>query len=141
MTAIRFDSERFDYQSELPDTCNAGNRFYGKDLGEALAAAFGARGFRAACIDEDWGWLVGGSIGDDCRFEAAIYNLADHGEGGRPGIGSWGIVLKAQRRRKLLGFIPGWAQADVPAELADALDSSIRAWGAAPAPWIDGPER
>ena len=59
---------------------------------------------RAGCpatfFDEDWGWMVTATAGVPAPFEIAIYNLAEHGEGGRPGLGEWGFRVKAYERRK-----------------------------------------
>lgn len=89
--SIKFKSERFDYTSELPAEYNAGNRFYGRDVAEYLVRQFNEQGLAAHCLDEDWGWLVFSARGASPAFEVAIYNLAEHGEGGRPGIGEWGL--------------------------------------------------
>lgn len=54
--SIRFASERFDYASELPADYNAGNRFYGEDVGAFLIDKLAMRGPPANFIDEDWSW-------------------------------------------------------------------------------------
>jgi hypothetical protein len=93
--SLRFQSDRFDHRSELPEDCNAGNRFYGKDVAEFVATGLAARGHAAAVNDEDWGWLVSGRQSDGNPFEVAIYNLSEHREGGKPGTtnGGYGSVL------------------------------------------------
>lgn len=103
---LRFQSNRFDFTSELPADCNAGNRFYGGDVAEFLAKELTARGFRADFLDEDWGWFVFHARGSGHDFEIAIYNLAEHGEGGRPDVNEWGLWIRAYERGKTLGLIP-----------------------------------
>lgn len=137
---VRFDSERFDYASELPESFNAGNRFYGRDVAEFLCGELVSRGFEASFLDEDWGWLVCGRGPQALVFETAVYNLADHGEGGRPGVGSWGLRSRAWRRTKVLGFLPRNAPVPVPNELAAAIRAAVQAAGAEPVPWADGPD-
>lgn len=44
--------------------------------------------------------------GSEHNFEVAIYNLAEHGEGGRPGTNEWGLWIRAYGRGKMLGFNP-----------------------------------
>lgn len=136
---LRFDSERFDYTSTLPDTFNAGNRFYGRDVAEFLTGELARHGFEASFLDEDWGWLVSGRGPQALVFEAAVYNLAEHGEGGRPGIGAWGLRVNAWRRTKMLGFLPRSEPIPVPAALESAIRAAVQAAGAEPVPWTDGP--
>lgn len=137
--ALQFKSERFDYQSSLPESYNAGNRFYGQDLAEFLADSLSQQGLRADFMDEDWGWLVCSRKGEPSDFEIAIYNLAEHGEGGRPGIGAWGLWIQAHARTKLLGLLPRRTAVPVPASLDAAIRAAIRAAGAEAEVWSDGP--
>lgn len=137
--SLRFDSERFDYSSTLPEDFNAGNRFHGRDVAEFLAKDLGARGFEASFLDEDWGWLVSGRGADALRFDVAVYNLAEHGEGNRPGIGAWGLWVRAYRSGKVLGVLPRTTEIPVPADLEAAIVAAIRAAGAQPEHWSDGP--
>lgn len=137
-TSLRFVSERFDYRSELPAEYNAGNRFYGKDVAEFLVAQLEPRGFAADFLDEDWGWLVTGAQGPTV-FEVAIYNLAEHGEGGRPGVGEWGLWMRSHERTKVLGFLSKRTDVAVPPALVAAIEDAVRAAGAEPMPWQDGP--
>jgi len=136
---LRFASERFDYRSELPETCNAGNRFYGRDVAEWLAGGLGAAGVPATFFDEDWGWLVTTTPGSDVPFEIAIYNLAEHGEGGRPGVGEWGVRVKAYARRKWLGILTKHVDVVVPGALESAIRGVFAEAGIALDPWADGP--
>ena len=137
--SICFSSERFDYASELPEEFNAGNRFYGKDVADSLASHLTAQGHSCDYLDEDWGWLVLSIKESTSEFEVAIYNLAEHGEGGRPGIGEWGLWLRAYERKKVFGFIPKRSEIQVPAPLLAALESAVRAVGAEPRAWKEGP--
>ncbi len=138
--AIQFKSERFDYRSELPYEINAGNRFYGKDLAEFIAAEFTRRGLPADFLDEDWGWLVFSQKGSAPEFEVAIYNLSEHSEGGRPGTNEWGLWARAYVRSKLLGLVPRRTEVAVPDRVSEALSQAVRAAGSEPEPWADGPQ-
>ena len=137
--AIRFASERFDYRSELPATANAGNRFYGADVAAFLTDQLAEQGLAATFLDEDWGWLVLSARGAPVDFEVAVYNLAEHGEGGRPGVGDWGLWVRAYERRRRLGVLPMRAEVAVPAALRAAVERAVRAAGAEPRAWDDGP--
>jgi hypothetical protein len=134
-----FKSERFDYTSELPEEYNAGNRFYGRDVAEHLVGKLNEQGLASDYLDEDWGWLVFSQRGASPEFEIAIYNLAEHGEGSRPGVGEWGLWIRSYERRKLLGLLPKRTAITVPPGLLSAVEAAIRAVGAEPAPWRDGP--
>ncbi len=135
-----FKSERFDYTSDLPEEYNAGNRFYGRDLAEHLVAQLNEQRLASDYLDEDWGWLVFSQRGSSPEFEIAIYNLAEHGEGSRPGVGEWGLWIRSYERRKLFGLLPKRTAITVPSVLLSAVEAASRAVGAEPAPWRDGPE-
>jgi hypothetical protein len=137
--SIMFRSERFDYKSDLPEDYNAGNRFYGKDVAGYLSDQLVERGFPADYLDEDWGWLIHSLKGNVPEFEIAVYNLAEHGEGGRPGVGEWGLWVRSYERKKFLGLIPKKAEVAVPASLLAAVEASVRAVGAEPEKWREGP--
>jgi len=136
---ICFKSEKFDYQSELPDEYNAGNRFYGKDLAEFLATRLTELGFAADYLDEDWGWLVSSVKGTSPEFEVAVYNLAEHGEGGKPGVGEWGLWIHSYERTKLLGLLPRRTKVQVPAQVLEAARAAVESIGAQAQPWRKGP--
>lgn len=138
--SLRFATERFDYRSELPETFNSGNRFYGRDVAEWLARGLTAEGIPATLLDEDWGWLVTSAAGAEAPFEIAVYNLAEHGEGGRPGVGEWGLWMKAYERRKWLGLLAKNVEVAVPGPLAGAVRSVFGDAGIALVPWKGGPE-
>ncbi|HSO08104.1 MAG TPA: hypothetical protein VLW45_12755 [Pelomicrobium sp.] len=137
--SLRFQSDRFDFTSELPEDYNADNRFYGKDVAEFLAKELIARGFPADYLDEDWGWLVFSARGSEHNFEVAIYNLAEHGEGGRPGVNQWGLWIRAYEQVKTLGFIKRNKEVEVPGNLEAAIRAALESIGATPVPWDDGP--
>lgn len=139
--ALQFSTERFDYRSELPEEANAGNRFYGRDVAEFIAQGLSARGITAGFIDEDWGWLVQPATREAAQpFEIAIYNLSDHGEGGRPGVPAWGLWIRAYERKKVLGLFGKLAECTVPEPLVQAVTAVFGAAGVALTPWDDGPQ-
>lgn len=137
--SLRFATERFDYRSELPATDNAGNRFYGRDVAAFLAGGLTAAGLASVYFDEDWGWMVTAAAGSEATFEIAIYNLAAHGEGGRPGVGEWGLWVKAYERRKWLGLLAKNAEVAVPRALESAVRAVFAEAGIVLAPWVEGP--
>lgn len=139
-TSIRFKSERFDYRSELPLDYNAGNRFYGKDVAEFLVEQLNRQGFVADFLDEDWGWLILSAKDTSPQFEVAIYNLAEHGEGGRPGEPDWGLWIRAYEKKKLLGFVPKKTEVQLPPELLGVLNRAISTAGGKPELWVGGPQ-
>lgn len=134
-----FKSERFDYKSELPEEYNAGNRFYGKDVADFLSGNLTAQGFQSGFLDEDWGWLIFSVKGGSPDFQVAVYNLAEHGEGDRPGIGEWGLWIRSYERKKLLGLLPKRIEVQVPARVLEAVQAAVRAAGAEPKEWEKGP--
>lgn len=138
--AIRFRSERFDFRSELPDDFNAGNRFYGRDLAEYLSQQLSSQGLPAEFLDEDWGWQVFATRECPHNFLVSIYNLSEHREGGRPGVGEWGLWVQAFTTRKLLGLFSRQVEVAVPPEISLAVATAIAATGAQVKTWDDGPE-
>jgi hypothetical protein len=70
-----FTSDRFDHTSELPPEANAGNRFYGRDVADFIAAGLSERGLDASFLDEDWGWQVHGKRPDGPMLEISIYHI------------------------------------------------------------------
>jgi hypothetical protein len=137
--SLRFESDRFDFSSDLPEEYNAGNRFYGKDVAQFLAKELTARGFQSDFLDEDWGWLVFSVRGSENNFEVAIYNLAEHGEGGRAGVNEWGLWIRAYEQVKALGFIKRNREVAVPAGIEAAIRAALESIGVSPSPWDDGP--
>jgi hypothetical protein len=137
--AIAFESERFDYRSELPEDINAGNRFYGKDVAEFIVEQLKLKNFGADYLDEDWGWLVFSQKGRTPVFEIAVYNLAEHRGVTARGVPEWGLWVRAYETRKLLGLIPKRHEIQVPPVLLSTVESAVRAAGAVPVPWDGGP--
>lgn len=136
---ILFESQKFDFTSDLPGQYNAGNRFYGRDLAQFLCERRRARGCEADFLDEDWGWLILGSIAPSAGFEVAVYSLNEPGEGSRPGAHEWGLWMRAFRRGKLLGFLPKKEKIAVPPAVEAAVMDAIREIGASPRAWTEGP--
>lgn len=136
--SLKFNSERFDYESELPAEYNAGNRFYGKDVANFLAAELSEQGFASSCLDEDWGWLVVSKKGAIPEFEVGVYNLSDHREGGRPGVGEWGLWVRSYERKKMLGLLPKRTETQVSDLLLAAVKAAVCAAGAEPERWEEG---
>jgi hypothetical protein len=136
--SLAFSSERFEYRSELPPTANAGNRFYGRDLATWLAAQLTQAGLPAAFADEDWGWLVFPQRGSGAEFDIAVYNLSDHGEGGRPGANRWGLWVRQYELRKVMGLFNKRTTVAVSPALEAAVRHAIEAAGAVPESWDEG---
>ncbi|HEX5633946.1 MAG TPA: hypothetical protein VFX50_11995 [Gemmatimonadales bacterium] len=137
--SLRFASDRFDRDSELPTHYNAGNRFYGRDLAEYLAGALSARGLPAEMLDEDWGWLVFATRESGEDFEVAVYLLSDEDDPAPPGA-DWGLWVRAHERRRLLGLVPRRVEIPVPPHVEAAVRDAVHALGATPRPWDDGPD-
>jgi hypothetical protein len=136
--SIAFQTEQFDYTSDLPDEYNAGNRFYGRDVAAYLAHELTTHGFPADFLDEDWGWLVSEANDAASPFQVAIYNLSEHREGGRPGANEWGLWVRAFERKKVLGLFSKNVEVTVPPTLEAAVVGAIQALGANPTEWKDG---
>jgi hypothetical protein len=136
---IRFKTELFDYQSQLPEEYNAGNRFYGRDVAEFLAQKLTEQDHSSDFLDEDWGWLIFGKQHASPEFEIGVYNLSEHGEGGKAGAPDWGLWVRAYERRKVLGLLTRRSQVPVPHKLLTAVQAAVRATGAEPSRWEDGP--
>jgi hypothetical protein len=97
---FEFTSDHFDHSSELPEDANAGNRFYGRDVAELVAAGLGGRGFAASYFDEDWGWQVHAAREDGSVLEISIYHNPDD-DPGRDG--DWALMLRSLRKGGMLG--------------------------------------
>lgn len=137
--SIRFRSDRFDFRSDLPDSVNAGNRFYGQDLAAYLAGELTAVGIQAGFVDEDWGWLVFSGRESPLLFQIAVYNLAaSDGEADR-GTPDWGLWIQAFENRKLLGIFPKRRSIRPPEKLIHAVEAAVRKVGASPEEWADVP--
>jgi hypothetical protein len=137
--ALSFTSERFDYQSDLPEDYNAGNRFYGKDVAEFLAERLSESGFQSDYMDEDWGWLVFSARGTTPDFEVAVYNLTENEESNQPGTNTWGLWIREYTQKKLLGLLPKRVEVPVTAAVHAAITQAFALGGASLEPWDDGP--
>ncbi len=137
-TSFRFKSDRFDYESDLPEHYNAGNRFYGKDVAEFLERGLLQAGHTASCDDEDWGWMVSCATPDGLILEIAIYNLSEHMEGGRPGAPEWGLTLQSYKRKKVLGFLPRTSIVEVPKNHIDLVFRLFQGSEIELAEWSEG---
>jgi hypothetical protein len=89
-----FTSDRFDHTSELPPDASAGNRFYGRDVAEFIAAGLGERGLDSSFIDEDWGWQAHARRADESVLE--IFDLPQPGRvpRGRGRLDAHGAVTR-----------------------------------------------
>lgn len=139
MTSLRFHSLDFDYQGTLPAEANAGNQFYGRDVAEFINSGLEARQYQSSAFDEDWGWMVSCSLADDEVLEVAIYNINDHGEGGRPGAPHWGLWLRHYRTVKRLGFLRSRQESPPSREHVAMLEQIFATRGIRLEPWDDGP--
>lgn len=140
MTSLQFHSTHFEYQRDLPEHYNAGNRFHGEDVAQFIASGLRAAGYEADSLDEDWGWLVSSRFEGASVLEIAIYNLSEHREGGRAGVPQWGLWLRAWRRKKILGFVPATAELPVTAAQVTLLREIFAARDIALTPWPEGPD-
>jgi hypothetical protein len=124
--SIRFRTERFDYQSDLPEDANAGNRFYGRDVAEFLATGLTDASLKMEFIDEDWGWLVFGKTTDNKSLEVAIYNLSEDDVPGQSGTNEWGLWLRSFEKQKWLGILSKSREVEFPAEIAAKLSRLLQ---------------
>lgn len=139
--ATSFKTSRFDFTSDLPAHYNAGNRFYGRDVAGYFCDQLRGNGLTADFLDEDWGWLILGSVQRSTEFEIAVYNLNEHSAGGQPGAPQWGLWIRAFEQRKLLGLLPRKVAVSIPPSVESIVVDAIRRLGATPQDWPDGPGR
>jgi hypothetical protein len=116
-----FTSDRFDHVSELPPEDNAGNRFYGRDVAELIAAGLTARGLDASFVDEDWGWQVHGTPVGDQVLEISIYHNPEQDPATED---DWELMLRSLRKERLLGLVSRFRETPV-AEDAIALLENV----------------
>lgn len=135
----RFRTSDFRFSGSLSPEANAGNQFYGEDVAQFIAAGLTGAGLQAAAIDEDWGWMVSGRLDETSTFEVAVYNLNDHGEGGRPGAPEWGLWIRLHQAVKRFGFLPGSKEVPATPALLQTLDGMFAERGISLEPWDDGP--
>jgi hypothetical protein len=94
--SFAFTSDRFDHSSDLPPDANAGNRLYGRDVADFVAAGLGDQGLDASFFDEDWGWQVHAARDDGTVLEVSIQH--DSGD-------DWQLMLRALRKERRLGIV------------------------------------
>lgn len=133
--SLRFRTERFEYQAELPEDANAGNRFYGADVAEFLAQGLSDGGLGMDYLDEDWGWSVFGKTDDGLFLEIAIYQLSEDGTPGESGTNEWGLWLRAHEKTKWLGLFTRTREVEVPPAFADRLRALLAGAGIEARPW------
>jgi hypothetical protein len=95
-TWLAFTSDRFDHTSDLPPDANAGNRFYGRDVADFVAAGLGEQDLDASFFDEDWGWQVHAARDDGTVLEVSIHH--DAGD-------DWELMLRVLRKERRLGIV------------------------------------
>lgn len=122
---VEFSSQRFDYQSELPETYNAGNRFYGRDVAEFLASHLGNESLSLDFTDEDWGWLVFGRTAIGTYIEICVYNWADGASGSGDGVPNWLLWVRAFEKRKWLGLLTRNVEVQPISEFLEALRMAL----------------
>lgn len=137
--ALTFTSERFDYESDLPEDYNAGNRFYGKDVAEYLAERLSESGLQSDYMDEDWGWLVFSARGATPEFEVAVYNLTEYEDPSQRGTNTWGLWIREYTHTKLFGLLPKRVEVPVTGAVRAAITQAFALAGASLTPWDDGP--
>ena len=115
-----FTSDRFDHASELPPDANAGNRFYGRDVADFIAAGFRARGLDASFFDEDWGWQVHGALAGDHVLEISIYHNPEEDPAARD---EWELMLRSLRKERLLGLVQRFRETAVADDAIVTLDA------------------
>lgn len=79
-----------------------------------------------------------GQVAPAASFEIAVYHFDEH-EGDGAGAPEWGLRLRGFERGKLLGLFPRRIKSAVPPAVAACVLQAIRAIGASPRPWVDGP--
>jgi hypothetical protein len=120
--SLKFNSDKFDFDSKLPREYNAGNCFYGRDVAEFIAKGLTDLGWPSTFFDEDWGWLVTSRNGAELPIEIAVYELSDRGENPRSGQTAWGLWLRAYGVKRPFASLRPRVEVDVP----PALEAVIR---------------
>jgi hypothetical protein len=120
---FEFTSDRFDTSSDLPEDANAGNRFYGRDVAELVAAGLGSRGFDASFLDEDWGWQAHAAGAEGRVLEVSIYHDPDE-----VATGEWALMVRSLQKERKLGLT---RFREVPADPGEvrALEQTFREAG------------
>lgn len=123
---IEFVTERFDYRGELPEDANAGNRFYGRDVGEFLCRELEKAGVKAEFLDEDWGWLVLGKHNEIEPVEIAVYHWGGvEPEDKATASGTWRLRVNSWTEKPYLIFMKRRVQTECSTELASKLRSVL----------------
>ena len=104
---LTFASDRFDTTSELPPDANAGNRFYGRDVAELIAAGLDDASF----LDEDWGWQVHATRGDGSLLEISVYYGIEEDD-------EWTLLVRSLVKRRPFGH----REVEVDAAALSALE-------------------
>jgi hypothetical protein len=121
-----FTSDRFDHDSELPPDANAGNRFYGRDVAEFLAAGLTAQGLDASFLDEDWGWQVHATRASNQVLEISIYH---NPEDDPATADDWELMLRSLRKERVLGLLSRFRETPVADDAVALLDTVFRESG------------
>lgn len=135
---IRFTAEQFDHSSELPEHYNAGNRLYGRDVAEFLAAGLAPHQLSTHFYDEDWGWVVECKAPDGRNLEIGIYNLSYGGEDPE-NSNQWGLWLRMYEPVKWLGLFSKRREVACTPHVLEALHGLLREAGIQPESWDDTP--
>jgi hypothetical protein len=120
-----FTSERFDHSSELPPEANAGNRLYGRDVAEFVAAGLAARELDSSSFDEDWGWQAHAKRPDDSVLEVSVYHNPEEDPATAD---EWALMLRLLRKERKLG-ITRFRETELDAEAFTVLEDVFRGAG------------
>jgi hypothetical protein len=121
-----FTSDRFDHTSELPLEANAGNRFYGRDVADFIAAGLTERGLDASFLDEDWGWQVHRKRPDESVLEVSIYHNPDEDPARDD---DWALMMRSLRKGRMLGVVPRFQETEIDPDAIATLEDVFRQAG------------
>ena len=117
-----FTSDRFDHSSELPPDANAGNQFYGRDVGEFISTGLTERGLDASFFDEDWGWQVHAGRADGSVIEVSIYHNPEEDPATED---RWVLLVRLLRKERALGLFPRFRETSIDAASLGALTETF----------------
>jgi hypothetical protein len=105
---IELATRYFDETSPLPESKNAGNRFYGEEVVTFIKTQLALHDFTIS--DEDWGWLLCG-MRDGYGFEYGVshWGTGDgfgHDSSVATNDGNWYIRISMTKPGKVLGLVP-----------------------------------
>ena len=120
--SFAFTSDRFDHSSDLPPDANAGNRLYGRDVADFVAAGLGEQGLDASFFDEDWGWQVHAKRPDGSVLEISIYHNIDEDPATED---DWELMLRLLVKGRALGIVPRFREIEVDAQAIAALEDAF----------------